>query len=378
MVKYLFKFKQLIVLSAVIGFGLIASVAIALAGWTSAPSSPPSGNVDAPINVGPNYQSKSGSLRAGQLSGSGWNYFNNKTLIGNPWSDNRAALIFGTKDTNNSWFLGQADETGNSVLANDVFGLYSWNRGWIQNWLPNGNVGIGTVAPTAKLEVAGQIKITGGNPGANKVLTSDASGLATWQTSTGGGGVVAPHGKQRFTSSGTFTVPAGVTKVWVSMSGGGGGGSDGYFDGAGGGGGGAHAVIAQQVSVSGGEGIIITVGTGGGAGASGGTSSFGSYISTPGGSAGGSRNAGGIGGTSGGAGGSNGGVGGRILQGGTGGGSIFGAGGNVNMGSYIGAGGNGGGYGAGGAGGYMVDFYGYSSGVGAGGIGSQGFVLVEW
>lgn len=44
------------------------------------------------------------------------------------------------------------------------------------------NVGIGTNAPGARLEVAGQIKITGGSPGTNKVLTSDASGLATWQT----------------------------------------------------------------------------------------------------------------------------------------------------------------------------------------------------
>ncbi len=42
------------------------------------------------------------------------------------------------------------------------------------------NVGIGTAMPTAKLEVAGQVKITGGTPGLNKVLTSDASGLASW------------------------------------------------------------------------------------------------------------------------------------------------------------------------------------------------------
>jgi len=46
----------------------------------------------------------------------------------------------------------------------------------------NGDVGIGTTSPGAKLEVAGQIKITGGSPGANKVLTSDAAGLANWQT----------------------------------------------------------------------------------------------------------------------------------------------------------------------------------------------------
>ena len=47
-----------------------------------------------------------------------------------------------------------------------------------------GNVGIGTATPTAKLEVAGQIKITGGTPGAGKVLTSDAVGLATWAAGT--------------------------------------------------------------------------------------------------------------------------------------------------------------------------------------------------
>jgi hypothetical protein len=57
-----------------------------------------------------------------------------------------------------------------------------------------GDVGIGTNAPGAKLEVTGQVKITGGAPGAGKVLTSDATGLATWQTPTGGGGVTSVNG----------------------------------------------------------------------------------------------------------------------------------------------------------------------------------------
>ncbi len=47
--------------------------------------------------------------------------------------------------------------------------------------LPSGNVGIGTITPAAKLEVIGQVKITGGSPGAGKILTSDGQGLASWE-----------------------------------------------------------------------------------------------------------------------------------------------------------------------------------------------------
>jgi len=49
----------------------------------------------------------------------------------------------------------------------------------------SGDVGIGTTTPSAKLEVTGQVKITGGAPGLGKILTSDAAGLATWETPSG-------------------------------------------------------------------------------------------------------------------------------------------------------------------------------------------------
>jgi len=49
-----------------------------------------------------------------------------------------------------------------------------------------GDVGIGTTEPGAKLEVNGQVKITGGSPGIDKVLTSDVAGLASWKPAGGG------------------------------------------------------------------------------------------------------------------------------------------------------------------------------------------------
>ncbi len=61
-----------------------------------------------------------------------------------------------------------------------------------------GNVGIGTVTPGAKLEVAGQLKITGGSPGLGKVLTSDDSGVASWTTPAWGGAAL-PGGSAGYT-----------------------------------------------------------------------------------------------------------------------------------------------------------------------------------
>ena len=58
----------------------------------------------------------------------------------------------------------------------------------------SGNLGVGVAAPTQKLDVAGNVKISGtlqiagGTPGAGKVLTSNATGVASWETPAAGGG----------------------------------------------------------------------------------------------------------------------------------------------------------------------------------------------
>ena len=90
--------------------------------------------------------------------------------------------------------------TGHGVFIADIagdtaYGLYQESAD--NNNYFAGRVGIGTTNPGAKLEIGGQVKITGGAPGVGKVLTSDASGLATWEIGVAGPtGPTGPQGIQ--------------------------------------------------------------------------------------------------------------------------------------------------------------------------------------
>lgn len=335
-------FKQSII-SIAIGLILAAGVSFASHGpWHGAAVNPPNENAPAPINVSSAKQIKTGGLGLGFAS-----------------SDISKVPASGLGVQGPSSFRGMVQFLNETSFEEGSKAIFK--EGSVLRIIPNKDKG--------------------------KVLTSDETGNATWQdlpsASTAG-----EHGKKLFTTSGTWTVPNGVTTVWVSMSGGGGGGTVGGSDQSGNsysgeGGGGAHAVMAQEVSVISGTNIQIKVGAGGAGGGTavrgsggddgqkGGTSSFGSYISTPGGDGGKFYTvnkfaaAGGTGGTDSEAGALVIGEALYITGGGIGGGSIFGSGGP----SAVTVGKRGGGYGGGGGGG---------RGIQPGGNGAPGFVLVEW
>lgn len=97
-----------------------------------------------------------------------------------------------------SFLLVDGSQGAGKVLTSDANGLASWQTpsgGGTSPWTistndisnnNSGNVGIGTSSPNAKLHINGSFRLVDGTQGAGKVLTSDANGVASWQTASGG------------------------------------------------------------------------------------------------------------------------------------------------------------------------------------------------
>ncbi len=133
-------------------------------------------------------------------------YFN--TTGGYNTANGYYALRYNTTGTNNTALgrnAGSIITTGSNNIAigynSDLVSPTASDQLSIGNWIygTSGNIGIGTSTPTAKFEVAGTVKIVDGSQGINKVLTSDATGLASWQTVP-----ASPNGWNILGNSGTI------------------------------------------------------------------------------------------------------------------------------------------------------------------------------
>lgn len=230
-----------------------------------------------------------------------------------------------------------------------------------------------TITASTGISVANGDGVSGNPTITNTGVTSVAAGTGISVSASTGGVTISASGGggfsniQVFTSSGTFTVPAGITKVKATVVGGGGGGG-GTTPTPGGGGGTSIEIISGLTP---GGTVAVTVGGGGAgvfppsSGGTGGTSSFGAFCSATGG--GGGVTGSGITGVGGIGSGGNLDFAGGAGAGNTGGCSFFGGGQRANYTNQQ----NGRAYGGGGSGGE-------SEANVPGGNGAAGVVVVEW
>jgi hypothetical protein len=112
------------------------------------------------------------------VTGPSWSFGDNSRLLS--WSYNLA----GSPGGDGLHFFIPANVKAATTHADATISMYTDNLG-------NDKVGIATMNPATTLDVNGQITIRGGTPGVGKVLTSDATGVATWQSANAATGSLA-------------------------------------------------------------------------------------------------------------------------------------------------------------------------------------------
>lgn len=188
---------------------------------------------------------------------------------------------------------GTLSLTGDAVAANVLSGktFYGTDAKTKVTGTMANNGGLGTYTPTTTNQsIPAGYTIGGTVAGDSDLIASNIKSGVNLFGVAGSLDAAPAHGSQAFTSGGTFTVPTGVTLIFILCVGGGGGGGRGWDTSYPGGGGASGYYGIKIVAVTPGTQYAVTVGAAG-AGASypsgypgqGGASSVGSLISVGGG-----------------------------------------------------------------------------------------------
>lgn len=235
------KFTQ-ILLALVLAITIVSGVKYAYAifnndgTFTDASCTPPLCNTSAPLNTGTGSQTKSGALILGGVSVNAFSAQQNSifkqnvgigmTGSGIPSTDleiNSAATYAkptSTTTTGAQLLIGNSNGSGSGKrieIGYDTTNDYGFiNAG---NYFPASGSGSRNlnIQPDGGLTtLGGQIKIAGGTPGAGKVLTSDASGLASWVTPGSG---LGGSGTTGYISKWTSSSALGNSSIFDNGSG---------------------------------------------------------------------------------------------------------------------------------------------------------------
>lgn len=210
---------------------LLFSVSVVSAAWNPPTATPPGGNTLPPIHTGSEAQSKKGNLilegldDTGAAKSLGFGVLNGNIGFGTINPLHKLSIFGGdlgfltngkglrwTGISGWDWLISTEDTGAGSVplyIKSNSAGAGLTTKFTISS---AGDVGIGTITPGAKLEVAGQVKITGGSPGVGKVLTSDANGVASWMATSSlgisGGSTTTVLNGGAIANSGNLSIPS--------------------------------------------------------------------------------------------------------------------------------------------------------------------------
>jgi hypothetical protein len=177
-------------------------------------------NVDGAFNSAIGYQSLWKNTSGGYNVANGYSALYNNTTGGSNTAIGNYALFTNTTGNNNVAIGYQANvATGNlsKAVAIGYNAIVSSSNALVLGGtgVDAVSVGIGVSAPNATLDIAGDIKITDGTEGIGKVLTSDATGLASWAAPTG---LSLPFSGSSGTSANTLDVTNTSTGVAIKAT----------------------------------------------------------------------------------------------------------------------------------------------------------------